>query len=266
MRFAPLLLCTGCMSLDFMFLDAPKTDAYDLSSDLIDSALVDEVSFETADGVRLSGVWARQADPSPPLIYFHGTSGHIGDNWDRAEYYWGWGTHDVFLFDYRGFGTSDGDPSFEGVFEEDGRAAAAYVSEATGTEPGAIPWVALSLGVGVSLHTNDEVDAASLVLQSGFASSDFLVDDSTALDLPMGWFFEAPYDNVEAMTHTRSPVFVVHGLADDFIRPESGELLFEAAPGERELWQPEGVGHADLFELRPDEFRDRVGAFWADHP
>ncbi len=58
------------------------------------------------------------------------------------------------------------------------------------------------------------------------------------------------------------PVFLVHGLADDFIDPRSSNLLFNAASEPRELWQPEGVNHADLFEVLPDDYRSRTSAFF----
>lgn len=251
---------SGCMNLDFMFLSGPKDDVYDLSYDVIDGDLVEQVTFETDDGLELVGTWARQPGAArSPLIYFHGKSTTIETAWDRVEFYWRWGRYDVFVFDYRGYGLSEGEYE-PAMTEEDGSAAVRYVAEASGAAPGAIPWVALSLGASVAAHTADEERAQAIVLESMFPSGDQIVDDSTGFDLPTGWFFTAEdeLDNVEAVAKSKSPVFVIHGLADDFIEPEYAELVYEAAPDPKQLWQPEGVGHADIIETAPEVYTERV--------
>jgi len=256
---------TGCMSLDFLFLDTPQTDAYDISTEIIPEDLIEPVTFEAEDGTVLHGMWAHQPVPSPPLIFFHGNGGHIGDNWDRVEYYWEWHTHDIFIFDYREFGMSEGKATFDGVMEQDGLAAVEHVRAWAIAEPEEIAWVALSLGGAVAIHTLDEVSAQALVMESTFANADYLLDEGTGLDLPTGWFFKGPYDNVAEIASITAPVFIIHGRDDDFINPESAELLFEAAPKPKSLWQPKGVGHSDLFEVEPLAFEKRTLAFLAEH-
>lgn len=259
-----LLSLVGCMTLDFMFLEAPTTKSYDLSDEVVPSELTEIITFKSGSKT-LYGAWAHQSRPAPPLIFFHGNGGHLQDNWDRQAYYWSWGTHDVFSVDYRGFGMSDGPATFHGVLEEDGAAAIAYVSEVTGVPSHDIPLIGLSLGGAVAIHTNDEVPLRSVILQSTFANADLLIDTSVGLDLPMGWFLEGPYDNVANIARITSPVLIIHGLDDDFILPESGELLHDAAPGPKQLWLPLGVGHSDLFEVKPDAYRDRSLEFMASY-
>ncbi len=253
------------MSLDYLFLDTPQTKEYDISTEIIDADLIEPVTFEAEDGTVLYGYWAHQPVPSPPLIFFHGNGGHIGDNWDRVEYLWQWNTHDVFVFDYREFGMSEGKATFEGVMEQDGMAAVDHVRSWTLAEPEEIAWVAISLGGAVAIHTLDEVGAQALVMESTFATADYLLDDGTGLDLPTGWFFKGPYDNVAEIEHITAPILIIHGLEDDFINPKSAELLFEAAPQPKEIWQPKGVGHSDLYEVRPEEFEERALDFLTSH-
>ena len=125
-----LLTCSACLSLDFMFLDAPQVDAYELDPELIPPELVEVVSFDRGDGTQLAGLWARQdaTTPSPPLVYFHGTSNHLGTSFPRIAYYWGWGGYDVFAPEYSGFGTSEGEAGWTNLTDLDGHAALTYVS------------------------------------------------------------------------------------------------------------------------------------------
>ncbi len=254
-----MTLGTGCMSLDFMFLNGEKIDDYTLHDKVIPAELVERVEVVREDGVVLQGVWARQPEPAPPLIYFHGNGSNIQTQWDRMGHYWSWGTHDVFIIDYAGYGASEGEATWDGLATQDGVATVNYVSEQTGYAPEEIPWVALSLGGFVSLKTNEHIPAQSIILESVFANADSLVDDSLRLDTSDGWFFREEWNNEDNITRALSPVFIIHGLADDFILPESGPMLFEAAVTEKQLWQPEGVDHGDLWEVEPEAFQERAG-------
>ena len=257
-----LAMCTGCLSLDFLVFSAPTTDEYVLDEEVLDSEDVEFVTFETPDGFTLHGVWVRGDNPQPPLIYFHGNSTKLDDTWERLAYYRSWG-YDVFAVDYRGFGMSDGPATYEGVFETDGLATVNYVSESTGVATEDIPWVSISMGSGVAAHTNDEVDAQAVILHAMFPDTDDLADDGTGNDLPMGWFFEEDYDNIEATRQMTSPVFVIHGLLDDYINgPVYGPMVFEAAPEPKAFWQPEDVAHSDLWDVRGEEFRRRSREFF----
>lgn len=66
----------------------------------------------------------------------------------------------------------------------------------------------------------------------------------------------------ERITDLHKPAFFIHGTEDEVIYPKNSELLHENKPGEKELWMPEGVGHVEGFEERPDEYRERVIEFF----
>lgn len=259
-----LLLAAGsaCMSLDGLVIPAYPVDAYDLSSEVIPAAAIEQVSFPSTDGTELAGVWVRQPQPRPPLIAFHGNGGPLDNHeWSRIELFYTWGDHDIFTFDYRGFGMSEGPPTRDGILEEDGLAAVQYVSALTGVPPDQIPWIALSLGAAVAAHTNDEIDARAVVLESMFPSTDMLLDDGAGLDLPTGWFFREDWDNLEAVSRLRSPVLVIHGLQDDYIDTRYGPIVYDAAPDPKWLWRPEEAAHANITEVIPDAYSRAVRAF-----
>lgn len=259
---AGLAAATGCIQFDDLFFPAERVDAYSLTYDIIPSNLVQEVVFETEDGQHLYGIWARQEIPSPPLVFFHGNAGNIDDYWGRVEYYWNWNTHDVFIFDYRGYGKSEGTPEHDGIFGLDGFAATEYVAT-TSPYPDEQLWVGLSLGGGVAIHTAERSTPRAIVAEATYATADDIIEDSLNLDLPAGWFFEDPFDNVTAIANITSPILIIHGADDDYIHPDSGQQLFDAAPDPKELWQPLGVGHNDIIEVMPADYRGKI-AEWYD--
>lgn len=260
-----IVVLAGCTTFDFAVFSPTAVDAYALDFAEVPPELVEEVEFPSTDGTTLYGAWAHQDPPAPPLVFFHGNAGNLDTYVDRVDYYWSWGTHDVFFFDYRCFGRSEGECDLD-VLEEDGRAAVEHVSASTGVPPEDIPWLSLSLGSSVAVHTNDEVRAQVVVLESMFASADDVLDDSVGLDLPEGWFFAEAYDNVGPIRDLQDPVLLIHGREDDFIPPDHVETLFAAAPDPKELWRPAGVGHADVIEVLPAEYRERLEAWMARAP
>ncbi|MEQ1564847.1 MAG: alpha/beta hydrolase [Myxococcota bacterium] len=250
-----ILWLSACMTFDPFVFNATQVDAYALDFGEVPPHLVEEVTFESLDGTLLYGVWAHQPVASPPLLFLHGNTGNIDTYANYVEYYWSWGTYDVFAVDYRGFGRSEGVPDAD-VLNLDGVAAAEYVSSIAGVVPEKVPWLTVSLGSAVAVHANAEVGAKVVVLDSMFASADAVLDDSSGLDLPLGWFIEDPiYDNVAWIGEMQDPVLLIHGRDDDFIPPDHVEALYEAAPSPKSLWRPAGVDHAEAIEVEPELYR-----------
>lgn len=260
-----LLSQAACMSLDGLIIPARPTDAYELNAERVPSDALELVTFTAADGQELHGLWARQPSAAPPLIFFHGNGGNIDHYIGRVDALWDWGTHDVFTFDYRGFGRSPGPPTRDGILLEDGLAAVNYVAETTGVDPARIPWVSLSLGSAVAVHTSPQIDAAVIVVESMFPSARALGNDGVGLDLPEGWFFRESWDNLAAISRAAAPVLVIHGTEDTFIDSRYALDVYEAAPQPKALWQPEGVGHSDLHQVDPDGWRTQVLDWIATH-
>jgi pimeloyl-ACP methyl ester carboxylesterase len=257
------VLLVGCMTFDGMIHGGDRKDAYDFSASRVPPELIEVVSYESADGTLLSGVWTHQAEPKPPLIFFHGNGGAVDTYPTRLDTYWSWGEWDVFHADYRGYGLSEGAAGPE-ILELDGIAAVRHVAESTGVEPENIPWIALSLGAAVAAHTNRSVANAGMVLENMFPNTSILMEDGSGVSMPDGWFFEHTWDNLAALDQGSSPTFVIHGLADDYISPDYGPVVYEHAPEPRWLWQPEGVNHSDIEQVIPEEYQARVARFLAD--
>src|SRR5438045_7409727 len=74
--------------------------------------------FTAADGVRLHGWLFRASEPHAPLlVWCHGNAGNITDRAPIAAALARRGAS-VFLFDWRGYGKSDGDPSEAALYRD----------------------------------------------------------------------------------------------------------------------------------------------------
>lgn len=248
-----ILLLAGCMTMDPFFFAAERVDAYTLPTDVIPAEAQEEVAYPTADGGTLYGVWAHQDDPAAPvLVHFHGNTGNLQTYFERLEFYYARG-YEAFVFDYRGFGRSEGTPSFT-TLVEDGAATAAYVAEATGLPLDALVYDGVSLGGGVAVHTAATHPPKVLITEDMFASADRIIDDGSGLDLPPGWFVEGEWDNAAAATRVHVPYLVQHGALDDYVRPSHAEAVYAAANEPKRLWLVPGADHDAVLDVAPEDY------------
>ena len=280
-RCLPLLVMglPGCMSMDPFTFNPSTVEAYSFPDELIPSTLVEQVTFEGADGQELWGAWILQEedgvlhpdapgfaiDDAPYMIFFHGNSGHIaeGDNWDRVETLWAAGFN-VFTFDYSGYGRSGGQPTYAGV-QQDALAAIDHVeSWVTEAENEAwtfdqMPLLGLSLGGGVAVHIAGERPPLTLMTEDTFASYQALLEDTTGgIGIRAGWLFEEPFNTEQEIRDVEVPVLIMHGEADSFVPVASADRLHAAANEPKEKWIVPGSDHADIPLNVPDQYVAQV--------
>ncbi len=256
------LLLVGCMSLDsFLFAGTPL-DAYTLPTDIIPTERMELVTFPTTEDGTLHGLWARQEQPgAETLVYFHGNADHIDHYMAMVEDYWLMG-YDVFTFDYRGFGRSEGDPTYTRVMA-DGVAAADYVAATVGVDSTDLLYLGLSLGGSVSVHTAGSRPPRVLITEDMFASAEKLMQDGSGLTLPGGWMTEDEWDNALAAESVFVPYLVIHGDSDTYIQPSHAERVYAHANDPKALWLVPGADHAEASEVDPEAYAAAVTC-WFD--
>ncbi|MFT4975915.1 MAG: fermentation-respiration switch protein FrsA (DUF1100 family), partial [Myxococcota bacterium] len=242
---AVLLLLSGCFSTDFFFFNPVPLDAYLLESDLIPAAQIEEVTFTTSDGLVLYGVWAwqEQRESADTLVHFHGNRDNIDFHFDRIELYWSYG-YNVFTFDYRGYGRSEGTPTHDGVLL-DGQAALAAATEAA---PSSDLWLhGTSLGSYVALNTAVDSPPLALITEDLFSSVENLIETNAAVNLPPAWLFEGDWDAQAAAARLHDvPWRLIHGDADTYVLPSHAEWLYAAANDPKDLWLVPGGNHGPI--------------------
>jgi fermentation-respiration switch protein FrsA (DUF1100 family) len=197
-----------------------------------------------ADGVRLHAWW------SPPpgwtkekgaALYCHGNGGNLS-LWGPALATWNEQRGEaVLIFDYPGYGKSEGKPSEAGCYTA-AETAYAWLVDAEHIEPDKIILIGQSLGAAVATHLAIEHDHRAVVLISPFSS----VPDMAAERLPMfpgRWFARNRFDNLENLGHCHRPVFIAHGTADQVVPFHHSLTLLAAANEPKRLHKLEGVGH-----------------------
>ena len=186
----------------------------------------DDVSFSTADGVSLHGWYVPRDGARNVVLFLHGNAGNISHRGESVRIFHDLGL-DVFIFDYRGYGRSEGRPSETGLYE-DARAAWRHLTEERGIDGGNVVIFGRSLGGAVAARLASEVDPGAVIIESAFTSARdvaravFPVVSRLSL---VRFEFRA----AESLAQVAAPVLVLHSRDDEIMPFELGERLYLAA-------------------------------------
>jgi fermentation-respiration switch protein FrsA (DUF1100 family) len=165
--------------------------------------------------------------------------------------------YDVLAFDYRGFGTSDDlTPTEEGI-EKDSRAALAYLVERAGGL-NRIFYYGQSFGGATATQLAETASPAALLLESTFGSIEEFKSDSTGMDFPAGWVAKDSWATSTRIRNVHVPVLLLHGTADDFVRPEFSKLVYENANEPKRLILVDGATHGRVPEVMGEAYVSTV--------
>lgn len=199
-----------------------------------------DVWFSAADRTRLHGWYCPCDNPRAIVLIAHGNAGHLASRAPWLQYLQSQARVSAFMFDYRGYGRSEGVPTAEGVLA-DARAARAKLCELAGVNNGDIVLMGESLGGAVVVHLAAESAPRGLILQSTFSS----LRDVADVHFP-GLSRLVPRDKLDSATQIaryHGPLLQSHGTADETIPLDCGKKLFRAANEPKEFIEIPGAGH-----------------------
>jgi len=202
-----------------------------------------DVELHTSDGLTL-GAWHVPPE-RPDGVTVLVANGNAGDRSLRAPLgraLVGRGLG-VLLFDYRGFGGNEGEPSEEGL-ARDVRAARAFLVDEAGVPASRLLYLGESLGAAVATELAVEHPPAAMVLRSPFV-------DLAAVGrvhypfLPVRALLRDRYPLVEHLAAVEAPVTVVLGSQDSVVPPEQSRAVARAARSLVDLVEVPGADHND---------------------
>jgi fermentation-respiration switch protein FrsA (DUF1100 family) len=204
----------------------------------------EDVWLTAEDGVRIHGWYLPVPQARWVTLVSHGNAGNISHRLDRALLLQARLRSSVFLYDYRGYGASEGSPDEAGTYR-DARAAYRYLVEQKHVKAGELVLFGESLGSAVSLELALARPAAALVLEAPFTSVRDVA--GTTVFAPLAPFVRTRYESLERIPRLRMPLLVVQGDRDEIVPPAQGRRLFEAAPEPKRYYAIPGAGHNDTY-------------------
>lgn len=215
----------------------------------------EEVWFNSADGTRLHGWYLEHSEPRATILYLHGNGGNIGLRSGVIRQLSEEQRVSVFLFDYRGYGRSEGSPHEAGVLQ-DARAARAWLAERAGLSESQLVLYGNSLGGGVAVDLALD-GARGLVLLQTFTSLPDVASGRMPF-LPMRWLMRHRLESIKKLPHYHGPVLIAHGDIDRVIPFRHGQRLYQAANEPKEFVRLPNHDHVTPL---PSQFYKALDAF-----
>lgn len=246
---AGAFLMNGCFDLDDALFNQTKLTSYSLRTTVIPESLRTQVVLES-QGKKIYGYFVKSAGPlqTYTILYNHGNKDHLQFYWDRVELLYQTGAN-VFVYDYQGYGMSEGEPSEEGLYS-DAAAALQYVLSRQDVDKQRIVYYGFSLGCAAAVDLAANVKAPMrLVLEAPFASSSALAKSGHLLDLPSSYIMRGVYDNAEKIKRVHVPLLLMHGESDKFIDIQNNaQVVFDNANEPKTFLRVQGADHSQIPE------------------
>ena len=245
---AVLFILAGTVGCDGMrFIYSTSRDSRGKPSDF--GMAYEEIWFASRDGFQLNA-WLVPGKVDKPLILFcHGNAANITHRLENIMVFNRLG-FSVFIFDYRGFGLSQGIPHTENDLYQDARGALDFLRK-QGWSAGQMVYYGRSMGAAVALQIGLEVSPAAVVMECPFTSLAEIAWHLNPITYALvGWWgIRARFDNLEKIGKLDVPIMILQGDKDITTPPQMAKRLFEKANEPKAFHLFPGGSHSDLYKV-----------------
>jgi fermentation-respiration switch protein FrsA (DUF1100 family) len=208
----------------------------------------EDVFLTTPDGTRLHGWYLPREGSQRALLFMHGNGGNISHRGDSLAIFHRLGFN-VFIFDYRGYGRSEGAPGERGLYE-DAATAWQHLVEQRGFDKKDIVLFGRSLGATVAAKLAAEVEPAGLIMESSFSSARSFAQAVLPL-LSRIVVMRYRFDTAAYVRQVTCPVLVAHSPDDDIIPFQLGEAVYAAANQPKTFLTMQGDHNSGFLQSQP---------------
>lgn len=203
----------------------------------------EDIFFKTSDNVQINGWLLPASGARFTILFSHGNAGNIGHRLEKIKFFHDLGCN-VFIFDFRGYGRSNGNPSESGLYR-DTQAAYDYLLS-RGIRPEDIVGYGESIGGAFIIDLAAKQKLAALIIDSSFTSARDMAKN-TFPALPH-WIFASRLDSEEKIKTIICPKLIAHSINDDIVPYALGRKLYESAKPPKEFLQIRGGHNSNFFE------------------
>ena len=234
-----LLACGALYARQTHFIFFPERDIASRPADFGCSA--EDVAIP--EGAQTLQGWWFPGTNGKTVLYLHGNGGNIGANAEHACRFQKMG-FSTLLFDYRGYGKSDGGFPSENSVYEDGDRAWSYLMERH-IAPADVIMYGHSLGGAVAIEMGKRhPNARALIVESSFTSlAEMGARGRMYKIFPLKLLMTQKMDSISKVVSLKMPILFIHGTADALVPVQMTERLFDRATGPKSLFLVTGAGH-----------------------
>ena len=223
------------------------------------------VKFKVDTDVEVCGVFHKASQVAPTILFFHGNGEIAQDYDDLGPLYSDERNINFCVVDYRGYGWSDGQPSFSSMMADCHKIFQQFHEYLTDNNySGPLIIMGRSLGsasaIEIAYHYQEKIDC--LIIDSGFSYAYELLE---RLGIPKALLpeeREGEANTLRLMEKITIPSLIIHGELDIIIPVNNGQALYDhCASLEKELLIIPRAGHNNLLLIGFNEYMTSVELF-----
>jgi len=229
------------------------------------NTIPEEVWLKTSDGVKLHAWSIRSKNPKGTLLLFHGNAENMSSHFLNLLWIVNQG-FDLLIFDYRGYGFSEGEPSQRGLYLDALTAMSWAHQDHQKRKTKTLVFYGQSLGgqvLGRSfVDFQNKEDVSLIVFDSTFRS---YKDVASRKFLSRWWLMpfyplariliSDEYASEKVLSQIKTPTLVLHSPHDQVVDFKGGEELYQQLGAPKWWWRIEEGQHADAFHVSGEKYR-----------
>ncbi|MDQ3049529.1 MAG: alpha/beta fold hydrolase [Bacteroidota bacterium] len=198
---------------------------------------IESVVFERSNGNKLNG-WVlkpKNKIPTITLLHFHGNAGFLISQYQAITPLIKYGFQ-VFVFDYSGFGFSEGQATRENVLI-DANSALSYVKSRPDIKDTKLVIYGQSLGghLAAVVAEKRQADIDGLVIEGAFSSHKDIAAKTAGIFGRI--LVSEKYSAFKSIRSFKKPVLVIHSTEDEVIPFKMGQKIFDNANAPKEFYK-----------------------------
>lgn len=217
--------------------------------------------FPSSDKLTLHGWFipaVSESKNNPTIIFLHGNAQNISSHL-RSVWWLPHEGYNVFMFDYRGYGYSQGEATTDGL-HQDVHAAMKYVFTQLPINKDKVLIYGQSLGGALAITATPQSEYFSqvrgVIIEGTFSSYRRVAREALgswwltwAFQWPLSFTItdkHRPIDQISSISP--KPLLIIHGAEDKVIHPQHSHDLLKAAKQPKQFWLVENAGHNNVLE------------------
>lgn len=217
----------------------------------------EEIVLKTKDNIGISAWYIPAQEERAVVLFCHGNAGNNSHRLDSIRLF-----HDlnlsILIFDYRGYGKSEGSPEEEGTYL-DAEAALDYLVNSRHVHPEKIVVFGRSLGGAVAAEIALRHKVGALIIESGFTSVPAIGREYYPF-LPVKLLSRYSYATIDKVNKINAPKLFIHSPNDEIIPFQHGKSLYEKASPPKEFLEISG-DHNNGFRISGSFYTDGLDRF-----
>ncbi|MDD3145383.1 MAG: alpha/beta fold hydrolase [Candidatus Gracilibacteria bacterium] len=205
----------------------------------------EEVNIKNKNGELINGLYLGTGT-GKTVYYFHGNGGPNSYFYSEIKYIHELG-YNVMMYDYPGYGKSEGLPYKENV-DESSKAFFEYLQKEKGIKNTDLIVWGYSVGTAVATDFASKNDFEKLILVSPLSSRYDMSRKLFGFALQKILFLKDSYVTKNLVKKFSKPVLIIHGNIDNIVSFEQGKKVFENYAGEKSFIEIDKFGHNGIID------------------